>query len=279
MKKVLFIKVIMLSMLVLVTACFEERDNSIDKTWVSFDETAIEIPENNEDPIEASITYSGPLRNEPIQVNYTISSPDGAVLGEDYILPETSGIVTIPAGQSSVTFDVVEILDNDAEDGNRPIVVTIESAAGLTIGFPGPDQLKKSATITIVDNDCAFDIADFIGQYDVEVQNAGTFGYGATSGTYSTSLEAGTEPNSLVDPGFWEFSPAQMIIDPTTLTVTMDGTQYAYTNASGLDRFWGEGDEAGALSTCNLTFTVNAVIYLQDQATVANIMTLTYTRK
>ena len=68
--------------------------------------------------------------------------------GVDY----DSGIytVTIPAGQTSVPFDV-PINDDDIVEGNEDFTVTIVQSSlpdGVTRGNPG------SATVNIVDDDC-----------------------------------------------------------------------------------------------------------------------------
>lgn len=158
-----------LTLFFLATGCFEEQKN-LTKTWVAFEDASVEHAENDGDPVEVTVSYSGKLRTSDIEVTYTVSSTD-AIEGADYILPANSGSVTIPAGEASVTFVAIEeLIDNGVLEGDKTIILTLESAGDLTVGFPGPDGIKKSTTITVVDDDCA--IPSLAGTYHVVNRNA-----------------------------------------------------------------------------------------------------------
>ncbi len=153
------LKYLAVAVLLVMTACFQERDYSISHTWVSFETDVVDVLENYGDPVDIAIHYSGPLRNEAITVNYSVTE-NGAIEGADFTYPPLTGSVQIPAGETSVSLRAIEsLIDNDVKDDERSVTFTIQSAGNLNVGFPGPDQLRKSVTIRIVDNDCDDDVA------------------------------------------------------------------------------------------------------------------------
>ena len=281
MRKIRIFYTLVLAMLFMATSCFDEKEN-LTKTWVAFDLAKVEILESAGDPVEVSVSYSGALRSDDIVIEYSLSSPDGALEGSDYTLPATSGEVVIPAGEASVKFVALQsLIDNDVSDGARSVVLTIESADGLTIGFPGPDGLKKSTTILIKDDDCAFDLNTLAGEYDVEIISEASFGNPAGSWLSTATISVGTEPNTLKDNNFWDFgNPGVITIDPVTLEVTIEGVQFVYNNASGLPRYAIQGTQAAGtiVNNCGI-FTVNMELTIQDQTTVANRSVIIYTKK
>jgi hypothetical protein len=281
MKKLRILNYLVLTLLFLATGCFEEQEN-LTKTWVAFDLAKIEQLESSEDPVEVSLSYSGALRSSDIVVTYTLSSPDGAVEGEDYTLPATSGTITIPAGEATVSFVALEeLIDNDVSDGARTVVLTLEDADGLTLGFPGPDGLKKSISLVIKDDDCTFDLNTLAGDYDVEIISVASFGNPAGSWFSTCTITVGTEPNTLKDNNFWDFgSPGVITVDPVTFDVTIEGTQFVYANASGLARYAIQGTQpAGTIvNNCGI-FTVNMELTRENGTTVANISQIIYTKK
>lgn len=71
-------------------------------------------------------------------------SIDGkAAPGVDFV--PVSGLVTIPAGQSTATFELIPQEDNDPTDGNEDVTLTISANSAYAVGTPG------SAVITLVD--------------------------------------------------------------------------------------------------------------------------------
>jgi Calx-beta domain-containing protein/putative Ig domain-containing protein len=78
----------------------------------------------------------------PLTVNYAIGGT--ATNGLDY--SPLLGSVTIPAGSSTKTIDVVPIDDTLAE-GNETVILTLRTDAAYNVGTPG------DVTVTIADND------------------------------------------------------------------------------------------------------------------------------
>ena len=281
MKKIKNLSFLVVTLLLLATSCFEEQEK-LKKTWVSFDNAKIEQLESNDDPIEVSLSYSGALRSSDLTVTYTISSPDGAVEGDDYILPTSSGTVTIPAGEATVSFVAIEeLIDNAITESSRSVVLTLEDAEGLTLGFPGPDGIKKSITLVIKDDDCPYDINTLVGDYDIVIVNEGTFGAGLLQVFSTTTISLGATANTLKDANLWDFGNQGVItVNPTTKATTIDGAQLLYTNAGGLNRYAIQGTQSAGtiVNNCGI-FTVKFEVTREDQTTVANRSVVTYTKQ
>lgn len=157
-------------------ACFEERDNSYSEEWVAFDDDVATRTEGSTGDISVTLLHSGALRSNDIVINYTVSSTD-AIEGEDYTVTG-DGTITIPAGSSSVTFPVLATIDNDFQQPNRTVTVTLQSAGDIPIGFPGPDGFHKSVRVNIIDDDCADDIpkiSKWIGSITAEDEGFGEY--------------------------------------------------------------------------------------------------------
>ena len=92
--------------------------------------------------ITATLSVSFPSN---ITVNYSYSSPDGAVQGTDYTLgnPSPTGSITIPAGQTSATITTLTAGNDASFSANESVVFTPTSGTNYTPGTPG------TATITL----------------------------------------------------------------------------------------------------------------------------------
>jgi hypothetical protein len=93
------------------------------------------------EPGSFTITRSGDTA-AALTVNYTVGGT--ATNGEDY--NPLSGSVTIPVGQSSVTFTITPVNDADATEGDETVNLTLVDAAAYDLGT------ANTATVTIADN-------------------------------------------------------------------------------------------------------------------------------
>lgn len=156
MKKILYT---IIAVFILSTAC--EKDKIYDGEWfVHLDKESISVVEADATAI-LKVVMSGP-RTGSETVDFELSGT--AVRGVDYDLNVTGNTLTFPNGTGTQSVEITTI-DNTDIDGNRTVELTLSSnSAGYILGTPGPDGLFKSATITIIDNDCAFIPDDFVGE-------------------------------------------------------------------------------------------------------------------
>jgi hypothetical protein len=200
------------------------------------------------------------------------------------IVPQISGTgtVNIPAGETTFVIAVTPVNNFDS-DGNADITISLVDG-DIPVGIGGEGNFRTQNVITIVDDDCPFDINDFTGSYNVEIVSQVGFGNPAGSYFSTTTLSLGEEPNTLIDSNFWDFgSPAVITFDPSdpsNYTVELVGEpQFVYFNASGLARFAIQGImPLGSFSTCTQSFQVNMELTREDGVTVANRSEIFYTR-
>lgn len=84
--------------------------------------------------------------------------------------------VTIPIDRASAIIRL-RTVDNNGSDGAKRVTFTITSASdeSLSLGYPGPDGLKKSIDVIIQDDDCAFEIDNFLGNYSAKEVGFGAY--------------------------------------------------------------------------------------------------------
>ena len=224
----------LLCFVLLFSAC-EEQEFGISSKYIRFGEETSAVSEGESAEVEIPIYYSvsGDQRTEgDITVNITTSGT--AVEQADYII--TSGkTLTISAGEY-VTYVRVQMIDNLLTDGAKQATFTISSnSADVSIGFPGPDGVFASHTLTINDDDCPLESSAFVGTFMVEEI--------FTSGTNEGVTLAGA---------FGESYQLQISQDPTDAS----GTKYIINNSAGYNEFFEDGTRFG-FNTCDgtLTFT------------------------
>jgi len=191
-----------------------------------------------------------------ITVNYSISGD--AVFGEDYTIAgatATGGSVIISANRGSVadTYQgAIEIstIDNIVLDGNKTIVLTLESASDsdgeIVIGRGGKD-FQREVTVIIVDDECP-------SEY---------------SGTYMVSTTYTMLDTNIVDTTMWE-------IEDYMTTITALNTEGPFTyrieDASG-GLFAPTGPYGMAVGTTGMPLDITedcGVITFEDQMTELN---------
>lgn len=284
---------LILSLLVVLTlaSCGEEELVIFDKT--PFIQLENETGQTTEDsnPVVTRVFLGSADNPNGTTVNFTVTSSDPS----RYTVSPASGVIEIPAGEFSANITISPI-DNLAVDGNVDIILALTPTNGIPVGLGGEGLKFASKSIKIVDNDCPFVIADFVGAYDLTMTLG--FGFIYAAGTYAldATIQAGTLPNTLVDPDFGYLAasgraavPVTLLLDGNSLTAVMTGGNftfldgstvtdavYAYGNSPGQRYFTGES--AGPLLTCTTSFTINALIRRQD-GSIGQRLTLTYTKK
>jgi hypothetical protein len=281
MKKILNKGLLSIVCVVALISC-EEKLQKLESSnfHVKFASSSSDVTEGSFQ-IKIPITLAAPKQNGVTDVTYEISG--NAVLGKDYTITSTSGAASIASGLFADTVKINVINDFDA-DGAKKLVLTLSSASnGLR---PGLNQLGKTYTLNIADDDCAFDVNNFVGNYTIEITSEAAFGL--PSGLYvsETTLKLGVTQNTLVDENFWDFGPNSVTItldpaDPANLIAKLVGSpQQVYLNASGLPRFAIQGSQPlGSFNTCQSGITLKIELTRQDGVTVANRSVIRYIKK
>lgn len=93
-----------------------------------------------------TVRYTGPKPALPIIVTFAVTSGDGLVEGVDYKVA-TAGKVTFLPGVYEQTIKV-DWLPHDIDTAkDNTVTISLLSANGVTLGYPGPDSLMKNLTI------------------------------------------------------------------------------------------------------------------------------------
>jgi hypothetical protein len=263
------------------------------KPFVQITTNAVKVSENTE-PAQATVKfqYVGPTLTQDLTVNLSLTLD-----GPSADITQPPATVVIKAGDFSAT-SVVTFKDNFVNDGNKVLTIQMLSTSSEAVAIATPLTAKDKGVVTIVDDDCPFDINDYVGTYKLDMELAADFLFSA--GDYPDNtvvLTAGTDAGTLVDSDFGFLSqagrnpvPVTIKLDPTTLSASIVGDPFDFLDGSHTDngvvaynaapnrRVFTNGDQPGELSTCSKSFVLHATITRED-GSVGQELTLTYVKQ
>lgn len=259
----------------LFTSCEEDLIVYNGENYVIFEGTSASISEsaaartitvlrsNADDALSAEIGVNSYFANS------TSTSADAS-----FSLSSTS--ISFAAGEFSTTFTITPVDDIDAS-GAKIVELTFNSLSqsGVSAGFPGASAFNGTFTVTLVDDDCPFDITAFAATF-----NANEPGYGDYDVTF-TQVDA----NTIVANNFWDFGGVvnyDFNTNSSTPEVTlpaqdvvMGGTTY---RVIGTNTDNGTGAD-GTYESCTGNFTVNYRVYDATGTVLQDDNTHTFTKK
>ncbi|GAB3552771.1 hypothetical protein [Spirosoma fluminis] len=134
----------------------EEQD--LDRTFqgpyfVRFTDSSLTYKESYSPIIPVRVHNAGPILNQPITVNYTISG--SAREGKDYSIEGVKGTVVIPANKSfgEIKLKLINNANNILESQSLVFTLTSVEPSSLQVGFGREGVVGKKLTVTIQD-DC-----------------------------------------------------------------------------------------------------------------------------
>lgn len=207
-------------------------------------------------------------------VDATITaSSSNATAGVDYNLNTTSVSIGENEYEATVSF---EVINNFEEDGNKTVTITL-SSEDLPLGG------ASSITVTIVDDDCAYDrtLIDGVLVGTDSRPFAGQQYASAADFTYvSETLIQAVDINTPWMEGFWledvvTAHTVDIVVDPTTLALTVDLQPLSYTFYSGDGQNYNYTiDGSGSIDTCGEKLTLVYNVKYDDGSVVRNGYTL-----
>ena len=129
----------------------EEEETVAEVKYIYFLDEEATVTREEGRPFTTTVSYVGGSFEGAIRVPYTITFPDsnGAVEGEDFVLPNGSGIFEVIEGNSSTTVTLIEsLLPNIEVTNERTLIFNLQSASGAQIGSPS-DNSGTTLTVTI----------------------------------------------------------------------------------------------------------------------------------
>ena len=177
--------ILLIGLMLNLSSCFKENEFVIpdELSWVGFDQNDLSIAENAGGAVVVNLIVSTKPLSESLSLNLNISS-DNATEGVDYTLPANSGVITVPAGSSSVSVTLIEsVLNNNIVAGDRMVEFELTDGKGFKIG--GPDGLYGgTVTVKILEDDLAI-----YGYCSFEESPAGPALYSAPDGLIMPNID------------------------------------------------------------------------------------------
>jgi hypothetical protein len=177
--------------------------------FVSFSTTSVSVLESSTDVINIVLNLSTSLdaATTPTSVGYTITT-ENATEGVQYTVVDGKSSFDLSAGVFSDTLQILPI-DNTEEDGDKVITITLTDAP-VGLGFPGPDGLGKTMTLTIQDDDCAYSLEGLGAAAWGGIDSVGSGEAGPNDSLITTSFDGtnllleGISYAWITDTGYWD---------------------------------------------------------------------------
>ena len=133
-----------------LTALSCNKIETFNDSFIAFDSTkssAVSVDAEGEFTGSYAVRYTGPKPSSPITVTFAVTCGDGLAEGVDYKVATSGGRITFLPG---VYDQVIKIdwlpHDIDTEKDNT-VTISLVSADGVALGYPGPDKLLKDIVI------------------------------------------------------------------------------------------------------------------------------------
>lgn len=131
--------------------------------FLAFESGKMTAPESITDPVEVAVQMVSPLKNDPLNVEFTIGG-EGLVAGKDYKLLNESQTLTFAPGNLT-EYIRIQLFDNLDINGDRDLVLALTSTnADIQIGQPGLGSKRDSCILTVKDDDCPLTMELFNGK-------------------------------------------------------------------------------------------------------------------
>ena len=138
----------LLATLALTVAC--NKIETFDNAFVAFDtakSSVVSIDAGGEFTGSYTLHYTGPKPSAPIVVSFAVTCGDGLSEGIDYKVATVGGKITFMPGIYEQTIKIDWLPHDIDETKDNTVTISLLSAEGVTLGYPGPDRLMKDLVI------------------------------------------------------------------------------------------------------------------------------------
>lgn len=198
------------------------------------------------------------VTNADRTINFTYTSPTGAVSGTQYTAPSS---VVIKAGQALDSLSITGLF------AGYPLSTRIDTLVIAISGGDVPASAYKGKYRLVLRKYCDVTLPDFYGKYTKSWDN----GFGTGYGPYSMSVVTGSAVSTGATSGnisitnLWDYGV------PTTTTVSLDWADpkafkitipdQVFVAADGI---WIKGTTVGSFSSCDQTFVFRYTLYYKS---------------
>lgn len=138
----------LLAALALTGAC--NKIATFDGAFVAFDaakSSVVSIDAEGEFTGSYTVHYTGPKPSAPIVVSFAVTCGDGLSEDIDYKVATVGGKITFMPGIYEQTIKIDWLPHDIDETKDNTVTISLLSAEGVTLGYPGPDRLMKDLVI------------------------------------------------------------------------------------------------------------------------------------
>lgn len=137
-------------MSIAVSAASCNKITLFDEAFVAFDtakSSVVSINATGEFTGSYTLHYTGPKPSAPIVVNFVVTCGNGLAEGVDYKVATAGGKITFMPGIYEQVIKVDWLPHEIDESKDNTVTISLVSADGVTLGYPGPDKLMKDLVI------------------------------------------------------------------------------------------------------------------------------------
>ena len=137
-------------MSIVVSAASCNKITLFDEAFVAFDtakSSVVSINATGEFTGSYTLHYTGPKPSAPIVVNFVVTCGNGLAEGVDYKVATAGGKITFMPGIYEQVIKIDWLPHEIDESKDNTVTISLVSAEGVTLGYPGPDKLMKDLVI------------------------------------------------------------------------------------------------------------------------------------
>lgn len=137
-------------MSIAVSAASCNKITLFDEAFVAFDtakSSVVSINAAGEFTGSYTLHYTGPKPSAPIVVNFVVTCGNGLAEGVDYKVATAGGKITFMPGIYEQVIKIDWLPHEIDESKDNTVTISLVSADGVTLGYPGPDKLMKDLVI------------------------------------------------------------------------------------------------------------------------------------
>ena len=137
-------------MSIAVSAASCNKITLFDEAFVAFDtakSSVVSINATGEFTGSYTLHYTGPKPSAPIVVNFVVTCGNGLAEGVDYNVATAGGKITFMPGIYEQVIKIDWLPHEIDESKDNTVTISLVSADGVTLGYPGPDRLMKDLVI------------------------------------------------------------------------------------------------------------------------------------
>lgn len=137
-------------MSIAVSAASCNKITLFDEAFVAFDtakSSVVSINATGEFTGSYTLHYKGPKPSAPIVVNFVVTCGNGLAEGVDYKVVTAGGKITFMPGIYEQVIKIDWLPHEIDESKDNTVTISLVSADGVTLGYPGPDKLMKDLVI------------------------------------------------------------------------------------------------------------------------------------